>query len=223
MFDLPETERGVYDLIEAAETRLHPDHATLSRILVEAERLVRSHADSTEAHYLRGWALYHLWDHGFGGADKALEEMYQVLELCPWHQWALWDAIVLSAYLGEDGAVIELFARLRRAFFAEQDKDWRYLKAWEYALCSHLRLGDLEQFKTGLRSLIQEFVNVTDDVDEILERPNQLLALYRELRSRSSDLGAASDRSALIDFIESQLALLVPGAWIKQEELGPAR
>lgn len=83
--------------------------------------------------------------------------MHQVLGLYSSHQWALWDAIVLSAHLGEDGVVIELFTRLDRAFFADQGKDWRYLKAWEYALCSHLRLGDLDQFATGLKSLIQEF------------------------------------------------------------------
>ncbi|MGH3380726.1 MAG: hypothetical protein ACRDP6_38930 [Actinoallomurus sp.] len=222
MSELPEGERGVYDLIEAVEVQLHPDRATLSRILAEADRLVESYADSPEAHYLRGWALYHLWDHGFGAAREALDEMRRVLRLDPSHQWALWDAVVLSARLDEDGAVIDAFMRLNRAFFTSQDKDWRYLKAWEYALCGHLRLGHRAEFEAGLRGLVREFRKVADDPDVILERPNQLMALYRELRSDPCDLASGVGRVALIDLLESQLALLVPGGWIGPQELGSA-
>jgi hypothetical protein len=223
MSDVPNAGWHVYDLIEVVEAQLHPDYATLSQVLAEADRLLRSHGDSAEVHYLRGYALYLLWDHGFAGAREARDEMDVVLRLDPSHQWALWCAIVLSARLGEDGVTIELFARLNRAYFADQGKDWRYLKAWEYALCSHLRLGDLGRFETGLKGLIQEFVKVAADPDEILERPNQVMEAYRRLRSEPGDLGSGADPDALVHLLEDQLTLLVPGGWIRSQELGPAR
>jgi hypothetical protein len=145
--------------------------------------------------------------------------MRRVRQIDPTHQWAIWHSIVLSYELSDHDAVIELFARIDRSYFADQDKDWRYLKAWEYALCSHLRSGHREIFESGLKNLMQEFVKVADDPDVILERPNQILAIYRELRSGRAGLSPEADRAALVNLIEGQLALLVPGHWVKGEEL----
>jgi len=222
MSDLPEDEWHVYDLIDAVQGQSNPNYEMLAQVLAAADRLVRLHQNLPEAHFLRGWALYYLWDYNFGDAREALDEMQLVLRLDPSHQWALWFAIVLSAVLGDNGMVVGLFDRLDRAFFADEGKDWRYLKSWEYALCSHVRLGHIDVFAVGLKSLIQEFVKVANDPEEILERPNQLMAIYKELRSNSSKSLLGSDRKLLVNLLEGQLALLVSGGWIGSEELGSA-
>lgn len=219
MYDLPEGDRYIYDLIDIVQGQRHPDYEILSQLLAEADRLVRSHQTSPEAHFLRGWALYYLWDYNFGDPRQALDEMSHVLRLDSSHQWALWFAIVLSAVVSDDRKVVDLFARLDRTFFSDEGKDWRYLKAWEYAICSHLRLGHMSEFEDGLKNLVQEFVKVADDPEEILERPNQLMAVYRELRSDLGGSRSGGDRDVLDDLLERQLALLVSGGWISSAEL----
>jgi hypothetical protein len=219
MWDLPGEERRIYDLIEVVQEQVRPDYATLSQLLSDADRLASFHPTSVEAHYLRGWALYCLWDNDFGGANEGLDEMRVVLQMEPNHQWARWFAIVLSYVIGDYKSVIELFARLDREYFANEDKDWRFVKAWEYALCSQLWIGRYAIFESGLKELVHEFVKVADDCDEWFERPNQLMAIYRKLRSGSGELAWGSNRGALIDLLESQLALLVPGGWIAPAEL----
>ncbi|MEV4641177.1 hypothetical protein AB0J80_27930 [Actinoplanes sp. NPDC049548] len=208
MRDIPEEWRRVYDLIAVVETQIRPEYATLSHLSTEADRLVSLHPTSAEARYLRALALYDRWDYHNGDVDEAAQEMHAVLHMEPYHQWACWHAIVLSYTLGDHDSVLELFARVNREYFAKDHKDWRFVKAWEYALCSRLRTGRLKAFEGELDELIDAFVKVADDPDEGLERPNQLLAIYRELRS-----------GALRELLERQLARLVPGGWIEPEEL----
>lgn len=219
MRDIPEEEWRVYDLIEVVQEQIRSEYATLSQLFSEADRLASLYPASVEAHYLRGLALYYLWDHDFGGANEALDEMCVVLRMDPLHQWACWFAVVLSYVVGNYNAVFELFARLDRKYFANENKDWRFVKAWEYALCGQLRMGRFDAFESGLKKLVREFVKVADDCDELLERPNQLMAIYRDLRSGSGELSGESERGAARDLLDRQLALLVPGGWISPAEL----
>ncbi|MEU7898267.1 hypothetical protein AB0B45_36070 [Nonomuraea sp. NPDC049152] len=191
------------DLIEAAEDGPEVPE-TFRRLLRESERLTREDPGSADAHYARGYTLYLL-----GAWPEARQAFARSEGLRPGHQWALFHLIVLGYRAGDDGAVLGAFARLRRAFFEEDGKLWRYLVAWEYELCSAARMGMDEHVTARLPELITEFTDRQDDPDEILERPGRLLELYGQ-----------APEGPLRALLGAQLARLVPGGWIRQEELG---
>ena len=223
MPNLPEEASHIYALMSEVEEQYSEDAATLSRLLEETERFVRAYPDSLDAHYLHGLALYSLWCHHSRDSRyvrEPLDEMLHILQIEPSAQFALWFAIVFSEHLGDDGAVVAYFARLNRKAFIDEHKDWWYLLAWEYALCSHLRLGRRSVFEEGLRCLVQEFVKVADDVEALLARPYRLVALYQDLRAGSGGPDSNVGQRELVALLEEQLALLVPGGWVKAEELG---
>lgn len=193
---------SIVELIEAAEDGPGvPD--PLGRLLRESERLLKRSPGTADAHYVRGYALYLL-----GAHPEARAAFERADRLRPGHQWALFHLVVLAYRDGDHGAVLGAFSRLERAYFEDDDKLWRYLVAWEYALCSAAELGLDEHVAARLPELVTEYTDRQDDPEEILERPARLLRLYRE-----------RPEGPLRDLLREQLARLVPGGWIRPDEL----
>ncbi|WP_329088015.1 hypothetical protein [Streptosporangium sp. NBC_01469] len=193
---------SIAELIEAAEDG--PDvPGTFGRLLHESERLLKEAPGSADAHYVRGYTLYLL---GARAEARAAFERAELLRRG--HQWALFHLVVLAYRDGDHGAVLGAFSRLERAFFEGEDKLWRYLVAWEYELCSAVRLGLDEHVAVRLPELIAEYTDRQDDPEEILERPGRLLQLYGE-----------QPAGPLRDLLREQLARLVPGGWVQPDEL----
>ncbi|MEU7744611.1 hypothetical protein [Nonomuraea sp. NPDC049158] len=190
------------ELIEAAEDGPEVPE-TFGRLLRESERLLKEAPGSADAHYVRGYTLYLLGAHAEARAAFERAEL-----LRRGHQWALFHLIVLAYRDGDHGAVLDAFSRLERVYFEGEDKLWRYLVAWEYSLCSAVRLGLDEHVTARLPELIAEYTARQDDPEEILVRPGRLLQVYGE-----------QPDGPLRDLLREQLALLVPGGWIRPGEL----
>ncbi|MFI6291237.1 hypothetical protein ACIBEJ_06590 [Nonomuraea sp. NPDC050790] len=109
----------------------------------------------------------------------------------------------------------EHFEVLDRDFFATQGKDWRYLVAWQYAIDSHLRLGQTGRFETELNHLVRAYLNYSDDPDELLPRPGLLTRLEDDLRNGRVEALRAPAAASCADVLHEQLELLVPGGWIR--------
>jgi tetratricopeptide (TPR) repeat protein len=193
---------SITGLIEAAEDGPEVPE-TFGRLLRESERLLKEAPGSADAHYVRGYTLYLLGAHAEARAAFERAEL-----LRRGHQWALFHLIVLAYRDGDHGAVLGAFSRLERASFEGEDQLWRYLVAWEYALYSAVRLGLDEHVTARLPELIAEYTARQDDPEEILERPGRLLQVYGE-----------QPDGPLRDLLRDQLALLVPGGWIRPDEL----
>jgi tetratricopeptide (TPR) repeat protein len=189
-------------LIEAAEDGPEVPE-TFGRLLRESERLLKQAPGSADAHYARGYTLYLLGAHAEARAAFERAEL-----LRRGHQWALFHLIVLAYRDGDHGAVLGAFSRLERAYFEGEDQLWRYLVAWQYELCSAVRLGLDEHVAARLPELIGEYTARQDDPEEILERPGRLLQLYGE-----------QPAGPLRDLLREQLARLVPGGWIRPDDL----
>lgn len=172
-----------------------------------------------DAHYVRGYALFLLSRQEAAVAREALEEMALAIRLRPGHQWALYHAVILSHEKGDHASVVHRFEALDRAYFARDDKEWRYLVAWQYAIDSLLRLGRADRFEDELTHLVRAYLDHIDDPDELLPRPGLLLKLYRDLlRGRVDVLPEAAAR-ACARILEYRLALLVPGGWVRESDL----
>ncbi|GAA3427490.1 hypothetical protein ACWDTT_30215 [Streptosporangium sandarakinum] len=132
-------------------------------------------------------------------------------------------AVILCHEKGDHASVMHHFEILDRASFARDDKDWRYLVAWQYAIDSLLRLGRADRFEDELTNLVRAYLDHIDDPDELLPRPGLLLNLNRDLRQGRLDVLPEAVARACAQFLEDRLALLIPGGWVRESDLSDGR
>ncbi|GAA0973616.1 hypothetical protein GCM10009555_028640 [Acrocarpospora macrocephala] len=202
----------VYSLIDAAEDAWNTPESVQAwqAALAECTLVTSRFNRSAEAHYLRGLCLYQLSTEEFTLQAEALSELTTSLELDPSHQFALFHAIAIRYARGEHAQVLDLSTRISRDYFVERDIYWRHLVVSEYSTCSLFHLDRLDEFRARLPELIDGFVRFEDSLDEILERPHRLIKIYHELRTSGDPLS---------DYLEGQLARLIPGGWLSRDEL----
>ncbi|NRQ31521.1 hypothetical protein HII36_06650 [Nonomuraea sp. NN258] len=217
--DLPEAEWPIIDLLDAADEEQTPG-PRLHAFMTESAALLERLPGSAEAHFVRGYALFLASRRESALVPGALEEMVTAMRLRSGHHWARYNAIILSHELGDHSAVIAHFLGLDRDFFAEDGKDWRYLVAWEYAVDSWARLGQADRFAAELAGLVRAYQHYADS-DEILHKPENLLRLLAELRAGGVETLTPAARDSCARLLAARLALLVPGSWIREDELRP--
>jgi hypothetical protein len=209
---------ALIDAVEEADPIPNPYHSLLE-LLRRTEELSHSSPSSADAQYFRGYALYLLWTRGFSIKREALASIERTLTLDPNHQWALFHAIALSYHLEKYSAVIDHMQRLDRSYFSTQDKDWRYLVAWEYELCARCRLGITSNIEPEISALIDEIVATDEDPDGWANRPQLLYELLNDLREGSRGRWISQVPTSLAGHIQRQLERLVPFNWFTADEL----